>query len=483
MALLLCISPARAQDCNQPPQGFGNEWWERYAQWCSACCGTPNRGTTSCSPGTNWGCRSDGNRPSVETRPALGIVRKYRDAYATVRRIIGSDLFDYREARTLADLYWMAAQLKRAARDELDRLTEIKSDLDADFERLNGEIESNSRAILELKAEISSLDRETSALERDNRRIESKIPAQRDLLSRLSNITTTMAAEILTFRKNVFDSLHQAESQGLIPPPSSYRSLPKPLPASYAAPYAKSNQVAREYSPPRLQRPYEVDTRPQMRVPSQPLRINPRLSKPEPATEEEVRDEITEALGISSRIPAVIVAIRKARDRLVEPGRQASKLSEEANVLDSRKKQLRSVKESLTAKANELNSKLDDVLFELSDRGTDASRKWVERSFWKYVDRLCKELLTHTASESHAEWFIRFRKVMTGPVLELASSVFDIIRRTQEAVVKDNWGELSVELDQTLNQFKLNLFLIYTELPKWLQQLVPKGNLPWREAD
>lgn len=56
-ACILCVLPgiASAQDCSNPPRGWGSSWWSQYEQWCKDCNGIPNRATTSCTPGANWG--------------------------------------------------------------------------------------------------------------------------------------------------------------------------------------------------------------------------------------------------------------------------------------------------------------------------------------------------------------------------------------------------------------------------------------------
>jgi hypothetical protein len=63
-ACILCVLPgiASAQDCSNPPRGWGSSWWRQYEQWCRDCGGTPNSGTTSCTPGANWGRK--GSTPS-----------------------------------------------------------------------------------------------------------------------------------------------------------------------------------------------------------------------------------------------------------------------------------------------------------------------------------------------------------------------------------------------------------------------------------
>jgi len=61
---LLALSPeAFAVNCNSPPTGaYGSAWANEYQAWCVACCGTfsMSGGNPSCSPGTNWGCKSQG---------------------------------------------------------------------------------------------------------------------------------------------------------------------------------------------------------------------------------------------------------------------------------------------------------------------------------------------------------------------------------------------------------------------------------------
>ena len=47
--------PVNATDCNNPPDAWGTTGWSNYASWCSACGGTPDVSTTSCTPGPNWG--------------------------------------------------------------------------------------------------------------------------------------------------------------------------------------------------------------------------------------------------------------------------------------------------------------------------------------------------------------------------------------------------------------------------------------------
>lgn len=46
-----------AQDCNNPPRGFGNEWAQQYAAWCQRCGGqvTGSGPGIGCKPGPNWG--------------------------------------------------------------------------------------------------------------------------------------------------------------------------------------------------------------------------------------------------------------------------------------------------------------------------------------------------------------------------------------------------------------------------------------------
>jgi hypothetical protein len=49
-------SPAvLAQNCSNPPTGFGGSWWSAYAKWCTDCGGVPNASNMSCNPGSNWG--------------------------------------------------------------------------------------------------------------------------------------------------------------------------------------------------------------------------------------------------------------------------------------------------------------------------------------------------------------------------------------------------------------------------------------------
>lgn len=50
-------SPARAQDCSNPPSNYsyGSSWWSAYESWCINCGGSPNKSTQSCTPGPNWG--------------------------------------------------------------------------------------------------------------------------------------------------------------------------------------------------------------------------------------------------------------------------------------------------------------------------------------------------------------------------------------------------------------------------------------------
>ena len=57
MAVLSSI-PALAQNCSNPPHGFGSAWWQSYAKWCTDCCGKPDAASLSCNPGTNWGCKN-----------------------------------------------------------------------------------------------------------------------------------------------------------------------------------------------------------------------------------------------------------------------------------------------------------------------------------------------------------------------------------------------------------------------------------------
>jgi hypothetical protein len=62
LAFLLALSPdAIAVNCNSPPTGsYGAAWASAYKSWCIACCGTfsMSGGNPSCSPGSNWGCKS-----------------------------------------------------------------------------------------------------------------------------------------------------------------------------------------------------------------------------------------------------------------------------------------------------------------------------------------------------------------------------------------------------------------------------------------
>lgn len=61
VAGLAVSSPMAAQNCTSAPTGYGSLWWQEYAAWCSACGGTPNANTTSCTPGPNWGKQPPGH--------------------------------------------------------------------------------------------------------------------------------------------------------------------------------------------------------------------------------------------------------------------------------------------------------------------------------------------------------------------------------------------------------------------------------------
>ena len=61
LALCVVSTTTWSQDCSSPPTGFGNAWWSEYADWCSACGGTPDSSTTSCTPGPNWGDSGSGS--------------------------------------------------------------------------------------------------------------------------------------------------------------------------------------------------------------------------------------------------------------------------------------------------------------------------------------------------------------------------------------------------------------------------------------
>ena len=53
-----------AVDCSRPPTGFGGSWARAYKQWCESCCGTYYQSGPRCDPGSNWGCRQQGDSGS-----------------------------------------------------------------------------------------------------------------------------------------------------------------------------------------------------------------------------------------------------------------------------------------------------------------------------------------------------------------------------------------------------------------------------------
>ncbi|TSA48842.1 MAG: DUF1566 domain-containing protein [Nitrosomonadales bacterium] len=57
-------------DCGVAPRGSGKEWWQGYANWCTACGGAPNEDNQTCATGTNWGVDVN-RRPSVNSADGI----------------------------------------------------------------------------------------------------------------------------------------------------------------------------------------------------------------------------------------------------------------------------------------------------------------------------------------------------------------------------------------------------------------------------
>src|ERR1041384_1999931 len=481
--LLSVGSPSLAQNCSSPPLGFGNEWWERYADWCKACCGSPDRGTTTCHPGPNWGCNRGNDSVPMRRELSRLLFEDYKNAYSQLDRAVSLKLPDRVETRDLDDLSQAVLRLRLIAQEEVDRLNNEKADLEGHLSDLKDQIEADTAKKSELSEQISGLEREIGLLEQEMREIEVKIRLRQDLLNRLSTVTAEMDAEAVSLRAHVFDTLREAESRHLIAPPSAYRSLPSPDEPKYRAHYSQSSAQVERAIVPTPQRRYgefqrRLDPRREFTTPrvSHPLRIAGQ------ATEASVKNEISRIKNLARQIGPLKEEIKNLKAALVEPEQRASELSNSIQNLSSRSESLELRKGLLAEKREESKTTMSEIAAQFVTQLDEALRKWIERSFWKHADETAEQLLKQAGSEASAQSFKVFRKVMMD-VVEFRSDIFNIIRRTPEAEIRNNWGDLEVELERSINKFKLNLFFDYTQLPKWAQKLIPKGSLPWREAD
>ena len=63
------FSDVFAQNCGNPPTGFGPDWARKYKKWCvDDCCGEfiMSGGNPNCSPGPRWGCKETDLEPIQE---------------------------------------------------------------------------------------------------------------------------------------------------------------------------------------------------------------------------------------------------------------------------------------------------------------------------------------------------------------------------------------------------------------------------------
>src|SRR5271157_3080694 len=72
LAVVALSSPAAsAQNCNRAPNtGYSAAGARTYAQWCSACGGTPT-GNFKCDPGSHWGRRESGSDQPSDNSAAI----------------------------------------------------------------------------------------------------------------------------------------------------------------------------------------------------------------------------------------------------------------------------------------------------------------------------------------------------------------------------------------------------------------------------
>ncbi len=82
LAAVVASSAVAPPDCNSPPMPpnghLSGPWWRQYADWCSACGGTPDA-TNGCKRGPNWG-RRGGSSPSSSSDADYEAERQRQEA-------------------------------------------------------------------------------------------------------------------------------------------------------------------------------------------------------------------------------------------------------------------------------------------------------------------------------------------------------------------------------------------------------------------
>lgn len=127
MVVTLASSGAWGLDCAKPPtSGFGGADYRAYADWCTACGGTPSSANgVSCTPGPNWGRSSDTTPPAPSGDFILDVFSG--GAYSTERKLAAAK-----------DLNRLA--LERWVQQERERRREI-------FDRVAGELKLGDEAL------------------------------------------------------------------------------------------------------------------------------------------------------------------------------------------------------------------------------------------------------------------------------------------------------------------------------------------------
>jgi septal ring factor EnvC (AmiA/AmiB activator) len=451
------VYPAHAQS--------GAEYRE-WVNWCRSIGGTPNSDASNpvCSPRSS-GRSGRTNRTEFEGFPATpdplpALVTEYQSLRGWFNSPIFSDAPAVVSPSNLSDVHRAATSLEGYARSKLYEFRERNSALEKRERQLLESIRQQQDFSNTVRTEIANYESAVASSNSALAETQHQLNNQNGLNDQISSLMKQMEDEARAAKARLFNALYDAAQRGLIKPPSAYNAAPKPVDPIYGRPGNQAT-LGQPLQPASLAAARASSIQPATLV--APSAAGPWASSP--ATEENVRQKLTEIRGLIQPIREADSNLRSTTDRFT---RAEQGVSSASSLVASLHQTLEARRTAAALASNSLSAaraKLNDAVASYTRQREKFPFQALELGFLKYYEKQVRDLIKQLPGMGevlpavNTKGLTSLAKVAQHSV-QMNNESLKVIERVPAAMIEDAEDPTALikELEDIVNRFKANLF-------------------------
>jgi hypothetical protein len=373
------------------------------------------------------------------------------------------------QASNLSDLYFGVDRLHDFGVGKLRSLRSQKAALEKRYQELQDSIQQNVGSSNLLRGEIARLENDIALRNREINATEIQLKSQNSKNEQILQALSEMEREARSTKADLFQTLTVAAQRGLIQPPSSYQSLPKPIAPHYRSPNS-SNPPLSAAGP-----TASFATEPFREAPLAPPSAAVRHSS---VNEQQVHQKLAQVRSLFPEINGAINDVNSAYQRVQNAEQTHGSSSFDLSALRQTADSTRSTAAAASNGLATVKGKFADAVAAYDRQRERFHFECLELAFWKQYDHQVEELVKKVRPDVkdvlpavNTNLLGRLVKVMEH-VVQLNNETLAVAGKIPSAMVsdEDDLTALQAELDDVVNRFKANIFndLTGTELLKYV---------------